>query len=97
MSWVPQNGELFYVAFRPKDRIVDGGFGSTTVVQYTDGSYRHDIFRMIARDDRMYIAKNVYGGYNSDKPTMFVRKEVYFMPVGPDVVKVLGLEIDESK
>ena len=95
MSWLPGKGDLFYVRMLTKVRVIAGNFGAETVVKQEDGSYKENIFKLIASDDRMLYGETVYGSdYVSDKKHLFVRQLIEAMPVGPDIVKALSLSID---
>lgn len=96
--FIPTKGLLFYVFYRPRERVLAGEmFGPDKVIMQADGSYRGQVFECIATDDTYIVGKNIYGGYRSgdSSPTMFARCDVNFEPVGPDVLAVL--EINEVK
>ena len=94
MSWLPSKGELFYIRFLPKTRIIEDGCGVATAVKMEDGSYRGNIFRMVASDDRMIVAVTVYGEDWRGGDHLFLRTETEALPVGPEIVAALGLSLE---
>lgn len=96
MSWLPSKGELFYIRFLPKTRIIDSGYGVATAVKMQDGSYQENIFRLIASDDRMLVAKIAYGSDYFNNEHLFLRTQIEAMPVGPSVVAALGLSTESN-
>lgn len=94
-AFTPEPGALFYADnLRVGKQVV--GFGDmATIVAHKDRSYSEVIFRALASDDRCVIAAYAFGGgYGSSKDSkkMLLRDEYRFLPVGPDVIKALGLE-----
>ena len=87
-NFVPDAGTLFYVTYRPRDR-VDGGFVTETVVTtFVDRSYSDDIFKCVAKDSVLLVAE--FLTRNKEKIN-FRLDQVYFSPVGPEVLAALGL------
>lgn len=96
-QYTPQAGHLFYVKFNPRERILAGDFGAADrVVKVNDGSYRDQIFRCMAHDETHVVAIREYGGFSNGSTYLFVREDVTFNPVGPDVVKALGLNVESQ-
>lgn len=93
MNFIPNKGDMFYVTYIPRDRIIDGGpFGTATVVKQMDNSYCDDIFECLASDETVIVGKFLTENYFQNKPITFRRSKVTFSPVGPDVVAALGLK-----
>jgi hypothetical protein len=91
-QYTPLKDQFFYITFKPREKVVHGEmFGADKVITVRDGSYRGDIFRCIATDDTHIVAQRAYGGWSNDKPYLFVREDATFSPVGPDVMKALGI------
>lgn len=91
-KFIPNPGTLFYaVCTRLIHR--ESGFGITaTILSTPDRSWHDAIFRAVAADDRVLVGDIVHGcGYVSIKRVTLALADFNFMPVGPDVVKALGL------
>jgi hypothetical protein len=96
-AFIPDTGSFFYVEAQPYDVVVSGGlFGQTTVIKQQDRSYLEDVFLCTGRDDRTAVGKCLTSAW-LDKPVVFHRKSFTFFPVGPDVVKALGLSSQEQQ
>ena len=94
-TFTPDAGSFFYVEVKPYDAVVGGGpFGQTTVVKIQDRSYLDDVFLCTGRDDRAVVGKCLTTAW-LDKPFTFHNRSFTFYPVGPDVVKALGLSSEE--
>lgn len=95
MSFIPSSGDLFYIACKPRKRVIGGGIfdtaGTERVVEIQDNSYSGHIFRCIACDDYALVGEQKHGGYGSKEPYTFVLSQYTFSPVGPEVVRALGL------
>ena len=95
--YTPVKGQCFYVRFNPKERVLMGDFGSADkVIKVQDGSYKNNIFRCLATDETHVVAEVVYGSSFSKENYLFVREDVTFSPVGPDVMAALGIEYSEQ-
>lgn len=90
-SWIPSKGDLFYVECKPVEETVEGPGGVTVTLRKQDRMYRGLVFRAIEQDEYALIAKNTQG-YAKDVTYTFVKKDVTFMPVGPNVARALGIE-----
>ena len=91
--FVPNPGTLFY-AECTVTYVQEIGSGSTaTAVRQSDRSYRGNLFRCVATDDRAVIGRVVWGSTYGNEPRMLVRKDYAFHPVGPDVAAALGLDV----
>lgn len=95
-TWVPAVGELFYIKnLRMIQRTIRNEGGDViSVVQQLDKSYSDNIFRMVAADDKVFVADAIYGYKFNDPRRMLLRSEFAAEPVGPDVAAALGLQID---
>ena len=94
-AWTPAVGELFYAnCVRVNQQTLKDGEGNTVaMVKSTDRSYCDYVFRMVALDDRTYIADIVYGSTYGDARRMLLRKDFNPIPVGPAVAAALDLQI----
>lgn len=97
MHLIPDPGTLFYVTVKPIKRqvVLEGDvFVADTVktVTHTDGSWRADIFRAVAKDESHLVAKKLTG-YKDDTPYLLRIEDYVFSPVGPDVAKAMGFDL----
>lgn len=96
-QFTPSAGQCFYVKFNPREKVVYGDMGSgDKVIKVQDGSYKDNIFRCIAKDNTHVVATRIYGGYTPKDNYLFVREDVTFNPVGPEVMKALAIEFSEQ-
>lgn len=92
-QFTPRAGNHFYVKFKPFERIVCTGLMDEKVVMVQDNSYRDYVFECIATDDTHVVAKRVWNCFgHASSAQLFVKDQVTFMPVGPDVLDALGIE-----
>lgn len=96
MTFIPFPGALFYLKIKPRSHYVveREGFMDTKVKKLTeeDGSFREDIFRCVAKDDTMVIAKRLTG-YENEKKMIFRQENYIFEPVGPAVAAAMEFEL----
>lgn len=94
-AYLPTPGQLFYARAKPREvveRVPYSNVIQTRVVQ--DRSYSDDVFRAVATDDTLVVAKILTNTILSDTQRRLPRDEFTFLPVGPDVAKALGFDID---
>ena len=91
-TFTPDPGFLFYAeCTRILTREIP--HGDTVVTEkYREQSSDHLVFRVVAKDDRVVVADVVFGDTYGNKRRILLRRDFKFEPVGPDVVKALGLE-----
>jgi len=95
--YTPTAGQCFYVKFNPREKVLHGDLGGADkVIKVQDGSYKDSIFRCIAHDNTHVVATRIYGGYTPKDKYLFVREDVTFNPVGPEVMKALIIEFIEQ-
>lgn len=94
-SYTPTPGHFFYVSVKPMKREVMTGDHTATelkTVVVQDNSWRKDIFKCLALDDTHLVAQKKTG-YSGD-PKLFHLGRYDFAPVGPTVMKAMGLETE---
>ena len=100
MRFTPNKGLHFY-AQSANVICHTAGFGETaTVVKQRDRSYNDSVFLCLAVDSTAIVAKKVYplDSWSSERKLVMRLDEWKFEPVGPDVLKELGLiEEDNAK
>jgi hypothetical protein len=100
ISFEPEIGQYFCTkCTRFHMREAGGGF-TTTVYKSMDCSYNSSIFRMVASDSRMLVADEVYEYQRvreNPKRVTLLRSDYEIHPIGPDVVKALGLDDGTSE
>ncbi len=99
-NFVPDAETLFYVEKRPFRKDVEGLFGGVTQAIVVDNSYSSNIFKCVARDNTMVVARMVQASYmttGQEKTNYLFKINMHtFQPVGPEVAKVLNLT-EETK
>jgi len=97
-TFIPSNGDLFYVTFKMRENNVyeisscdSDVVTSLNLKKFKDKSYTGDVFKCVGRDDHALAAKNLTGVSYRDANT-FVLSDVVFWPVGPEMVKALNLQ-----
>lgn len=99
-TFIPFPGSLFYVSVKPRVRNVveSSGFNDVKVKTLTesDGSWREDIFRCVAKDET-HLAALKLTGYREDKPQLFRLDNYTFSAVGPAIAKAMGFEVQAQE
>lgn len=97
-NYLPNKSDFIYVTVKKQTRDVEDSFGNVTKLEVVDNSYQNQVFQVVATDDTHILGKMVYGGYSFDKKPILFRKERYtFYPVGPFILKELGLSNEADK
>ena len=90
-KFIPSKGDFFYITFKLRTRVFSVGFFGDVaekVIEQQDRSHSGSVFECIGRDDHALIAIKTGGdGYKYT----FVLSEVTFFPVGPEVIRALGI------
>lgn len=97
MSFVPNTGDFFYCSVIPRvfDKVVEdpmSGTVSIVKVKHEDGSFRGDIFKCLARDNTIVVAKKVTDSFRMNTDYRFTIKGYNFEPIGPEVRKYYKLD-----
>lgn len=102
-NFVPSAGDFFYTKKRPYRRVVGGmDFLSGTitqerVVEQEDNSYRDEVWKCLGRDDRAVVTEYRRSGILNGHRLILQREQYEFFPVGPEVLRALGLVASEGE
>lgn len=89
--FIPDNGTMFYVQIKSFEIDVESLSGIISKRKIVDNSYSDQIFECIARDDHVIVGEPRFNAY-SNKNHIFIIDRHTFIPVGPEVVRALGLD-----
>lgn len=94
MKFIPDPGTLFMVHCTRTIRREVGSGDKATLVRTPDRSYDTTVFLAVANDQRAMVADIVVNDYefNVGKRCVLLHQDFNCLPVGPEVVKALGLD-----
>lgn len=95
MSYVPMQGHMFIMAFKPIESDHVDPFGVVTRTSFSDRSYNNEVFKCAASDDHIVVGERTQKSW-SDAPVIFRRTQCVFSPVSPQVLAALGLLQQET-
>lgn len=99
-KYTPKKGDIFIVRHKGREVLTNDGDGAVVISRIKSMDNSSLIYKCKASDSNIVVSEVVYSEYNTGlkrNACLFDKRDYTFDPVGPDVIRALGIAIEPNE